>query len=103
MFSLFKVVQSVSIAELEQNLMSKIKLIDVRTSEEYRRGHIAQAENIPLNEINTYRGKEKQLFVICQSGMRSKSAARILMKKGYDVKNIRGGMAQWSGKVRSGK
>lgn len=41
--------------------------------------------------------------MICQSGMRSRQAAKILTKKGYQVTNVRGGMNQWTGKTVGGK
>jgi NADPH-dependent 2,4-dienoyl-CoA reductase/sulfur reductase-like enzyme len=59
------------------------------------RGHIKQAKNVPLTEIGRYSGQDSKVYVICQSGMRSRQATKILNKKGYDVTNIRGGMSQW--------
>ena len=103
MFKLFQSVPSISTKELEGKLNQKIVLLDVRTPTEYRGGHINNAINKPLDKINNYNGKEKEIFVICQSGMRSKKAAKILKSKGYNVTNIRGGMSQWSGAVRRGK
>lgn len=103
MFGFLKGGSTVSTTELAERLAEDIELLDVRSSAEYRSGHIAKAVNIPLNKINTYNGKGKTVYVICQSGMRSKKAAKALSKKGYDAINVRGGMAQWNGKVRGGK
>lgn len=103
MFEFLKGVPTISTVELSQRLSKDIKLLDVRSQVEYRSGHISKAVNIPLNKIDTYDGKEKQVYVICQSGMRSKKAAKVLIKKGYEVTNVRGGMSQWNGKVRGGK
>lgn len=103
MFGLFKSIPSVNTAQLEAALRNKPVILDVRTSGEYRGGHIPGAENVPLNTIEQYKGKkEKKLYVVCQSGMRSKRAASSLKKKGYEVVNVRGGMSQWSGIVRGG-
>ncbi len=103
MFSLFSKIPSVSTKELETRLDKKIILLDVRTPAEFKGGHIPQAINKPLNKMNTYQGKEKEVYLICQSGMRSKKAAKTLKNKGYDVINVRGGMSQWSGTIKRGK
>ena len=54
MFFLFTKVDSISTTELEQKLKQNIQLIDVRTAGEFRRGHIKNAKNIPLNEIGSF-------------------------------------------------
>lgn len=104
MFGLFQSVPSISTKELEVVLTQDINLLDVRSPSEYRGGHIAKAKNVPLNKITSYRGaKEAPVYLICQSGMRSKNAAKQLKKMGYNVINVRGGMSQWTGKIRGGK
>lgn len=103
MFKLFQKIPSISTNELMDKLEQSITLIDVRTPEEYRRGHIAKAVNYPLNKIDRYKGKENELYVICQSGMRSKQAAKVLKQKGYTVTNVQGGMNRWQGPTRGGK
>lgn len=103
MFKLFQKIPSISTNELADKLEQSITLIDVRTPEEYRRGHIAKAVNYPLNKIDRYKGKENELYVICQSGMRSKQAAKVLKQKGYTVTNVQGGMNRWQGPTRGGK
>lgn len=71
-----------------------VTLLDVRTMQEYRYGHIDGFRNIPVDEL---RGrldeleKEKPVYVICQSGLRSYIAARILAGHGYDAYNFSGG------------
>lgn len=104
MFGLFNRIPSVSTSQLASDMTSKTILLDVRMPGEYRQGHISGAKNVPLNKIEQYKGnKDEKVYVICQSGMRSKRAASALKKNGYDVVNVRGGMSQWSGKVRGGK
>lgn len=103
MFSLFNKSSTISTKELAYKLEQPIVLLDVRTPEEYRGGHIAKAVNVPLNKIDRYQGKEKEIYVICQSGMRSKQAARVLKQKGYEVTNVQGGMNRWNGPTRGGK
>ena len=100
MFFLFTKVDSISTIELEQKLKENIQLIDVRTPGEFRRGHIKNAKNVPLNGIGQFTPiTDKKVYVICHSGARSKLAAKILKKKGYDVINIQGGMHAWRGKT----
>ena len=100
MFFLFTKVDSISTIELEQKLKENIQLIDVRTPGEFRRGHIKNAKNVPLNEIGQFTPiTDETVYVICHSGARSKLAAKILKKKGYDVINIQGGMHAWRGKT----
>ncbi|MBE5760183.1 MAG: rhodanese-like domain-containing protein [Clostridiales bacterium] len=78
-------------------------LIDVRTREEYREGHIPESKNIPLHEIgqigNLVTNKDTPLFVHCLSGGRSGEAVSVLKRMGYTkVKNI-GGISAYTGKV----
>ncbi|MFO8069415.1 MAG: rhodanese-like domain-containing protein [Alkalibacterium sp.] len=104
MFGLFNRVPSTTANQLESELTNKPMILDVRMPGEYRQGHIPGSKNFPLNKIEQYKGKtDDKLYVICQSGMRSKRAATALQKKGFDVVNVRGGMNQWNGTVRGGK
>ncbi|MDU5334708.1 rhodanese-like domain-containing protein [Enterococcus sp.] len=103
MFSLFKKNSTISTNELADKLGKSITLLDVRTPQEYRGGHITKAVNVPLDKIDRYQGKEKEVYVICQSGMRSKQAVKILKQKGYEATNVQGGMNRWNGPIRGGK
>ena len=103
LFQLFKKTPSISTKELQSRLSKEITLLDVRTPSEYRAGHIPQAINVPLNKIPAYNQSANEVYVICQSGMRSKNAAKILARKNYHVINVRGGMSQWSGQIKGGK
>jgi phage shock protein E len=74
-------------------------LLDVRTPDEYKQGHVSGAELIPLDELlskKTQIPKEREVICICASGSRSSVAARQLSSLGYKVSNMRGGMARWS-------
>ena len=78
-------------------------LLDVRTPEEYRGGHIPGSKNLPLQQIEKIESiaekKETPLFVYCQSGARSRQAVSLLQNMGYvNVNNI-GGMAAYRGEV----
>ena len=78
-------------------------LLDVRTPQEYREGHIPGSKNVPLQTLDKVRSvvenKDAELFVYCYSGARSKQAAAVLGQMGYtNVQNI-GGIAAYHGKV----
>ncbi len=72
-------------------------IIDVRTAQEYKSGHIKGSINIPLNLLTQKFGqiqKEIPLIVCCASGMRSASAKSILRSNGFsDVHNGGGWMS----------
>lgn len=71
-----------------------VTLLDTRTAEEYAQGHINGFINIPVDELRQ-RLEEldsaKPVYVICQSGLRSYIASRILTGNGFDCYNFAGG------------
>ena len=78
-------------------------LLDVRTPDEYRQGHIPGSKNVPLQSIDKVtvmiNNKATPIFVHCLSGARSRQAAAILQQMGYtNVKNICG-ISAYTGKV----
>lgn len=81
--------------ELDSLLNNKnVTLLDTRTIQEYQRGHISNFINIPLDELREHLNeidKSKPVYVICQSGLRSYLACRILIQNGYDCYNFSGG------------
>lgn len=71
-----------------------VTLLDTRTEEEYRQGHIAGFRNIPVDELRKRMDEiepGKPVYVICQSGLRSYIAYRILAGNGFDCYNFSGG------------
>jgi len=73
----------------------KVTILDVRTQEEYRRGTLKGAVNIPLDDLRNRLSeldKSKPVYVFCQVGFRGYVAARILSQNGFrDVYNLSGG------------
>ena len=71
-----------------------VTLLDTRTPGEYSRGHIEGFRNIPVDELRD-RIQEvelgKPVYVICQSGLRSYIASRILKGHGFETYNFAGG------------
>ncbi|WP_342544398.1 rhodanese-like domain-containing protein [Lysinibacillus sp. FSL W7-1291] len=92
-----KGVHSISAAQLKNMLNDKDKVfIDVRTPAEYRGRNIPQFKNVPLGSSFDKLPKDKEIIVICQSGMRSSQACKKLKKQGFKhVTNVRGGMSAY--------
>ena len=71
-----------------------VTLLDTRTVGEYSRGHIDGFKNIPVDELRERIGEieaGKPVYVICQSGLRSYIATRILEGCGFEAYNFAGG------------
>ncbi|MBR5292195.1 MAG: FAD-dependent oxidoreductase [Clostridia bacterium] len=71
-----------------------VTLLDTRTVGEYGRGHIEGFRNIPVDELRERLDeieKGKPVYVICQSGLRSYIASRILEGNGFEAYNFAGG------------
>ena len=71
-----------------------VTLLDTRTVGEYASGHIDGFLNIPVDELRERLGeldKGKPVYVICQSGLRSYIACRILHGNGFACYNFSGG------------
>lgn len=79
-------------------------ILDVRTEEEYKSGHILNAicipnETIGNGEIGALKDKNQLIMVYCRSGRRSKEAAQKLANLGYrNVKEF-GGIIDWTGET----
>ncbi|MBQ8840423.1 MAG: CoA-disulfide reductase [Clostridia bacterium] len=74
-------------------------LLDTRTPFEYMRGRADGFVNIPLDDLRERIGeldKSKKIYVMCQSGLRSYLATRILMQNGFDAYNFAGGFRLYS-------
>ncbi|MNE45087.1 putative adenylyltransferase/sulfurtransferase MoeZ [compost metagenome] len=79
-----------------------IQLIDVREPHEFKTGHIRGAVNVPLSQLTSRVGEiivDEPVYIYCQSGMRSKQAAHLLLKRGYpEIHHLIGGISAWKGK-----
>jgi len=85
-------------------LIGEIELIDIREDYEYKGGSINSAKNIPmgelLNEPDKYLNKNKEYYIMCQSGGRSSRACNNLTNQGFNVVNVSGGMGSYVGTKR---
>ena len=80
------VIQSPNSEEISEIIQDKsITIIDVRTAEEYKTGHVEGAINIPYDEIENEVNydKDQTIAVYCRTGVRSSEAAKTLEKMGY--------------------
>lgn len=80
-----------------------VTLLDVRTAEEYNAGHIKGFINIPVDELRERLHEVKRdriVYIICQSGLRSYIASRILEGNGYETYNFSGGFRFYDAMVR---
>ncbi len=79
-------------------------LLDVRTEEEYKAGHIPNAvcipnETIGNGEIGALKDKNQLILVYCRSGRRSKETAQKLANLGYTNIKEFGGIIDWTGET----
>lgn len=82
---------------------SDAQVIDVRTPEEYSKGHLENAVNMDWNGSNFEKtsgslDKTKPVFVYCLSGSRSSAAVSKLRSEGFaEVYDLKGGIMKWRG------
>jgi rhodanese-related sulfurtransferase len=90
-------------ASLAVQLINKGALIvDVRKPEQYSAGHIVNARNVPLAELESgpeqkLKKSDKKIYLtVCDNGTVSGRAANVLRKAGYEkVFSLKGGLAAW--------
>ena len=99
-------VKHVSMQEITKIMSenSNYIILDVRTIEEYKEGHIPNAICIPNETIgedtkNLLKDKNQLILIYCRSGNRSKQAAEKLQKLGYTNLIEFGGIIDWEGEI----
>ena len=86
--------------------MENIVMIDVREREEWDQGHVPGAVHLPLSALRDnpelFRPHRQNTCILyCQRGMRSKTAAEILLAAGFsDIYSLTGGYALWQSLTR---
>ena len=79
----------------------KTLVLDVSTAEEFAKGHLRDAKNIPLSDLGTRiaeldKSKGKSIVVVCQNGARADKAVKQLAAAGFDdVVSLDGGLTAW--------
>ena len=73
-----------------------VEIVDVRSADEFEEeGHLPGSRNIPLEEL---RGRldelplDREIYLVCGVGQRAYYATRALLQRGFDVKNLSGGL-----------
>ncbi|MDS0525185.1 rhodanese-like domain-containing protein [Clostridium sp. SHJSY1] len=97
-------VKNVNVNEMD-DLIGNVDLIDIREKYEYSSGSIKTAKNIPMGELldnpEKYLKKDKEYYIMCQSGGRSARACGTLSSQGFNVINVSGGMGAYRGSKRN--
>jgi len=94
-------VNEVSVKEAKKCIDGGVAVLDVRTEEEYKEGHIKGSMNIDIHSPSfedkvSNLNKERNYIICCASGARSANAAGIMKELGFkDVHNLSGGMIEW--------
>lgn len=100
----FKIDAEIDVTALHSRVTSKSIIIDVRTPQEYAQGHLPNAKNIPIQELRIRMKelipyKDKEIFLVCASGVRSHNATQTLQQKGFSKAiNVIGGTRGWQAK-----
>jgi rhodanese-related sulfurtransferase len=94
--------KNLSSAQFEKLIKdSNVQLLDVRTLAEHMEGHIPGSLNINIQDkdfsscVDDLLDNKKEVAVYCRSGRRSRTAADILVKKGFKVYNLDKGILNW--------
>jgi len=86
--------------KLEQG--EKLELVDVREDHEVAQGMIPGAKHIRMGDIPAnleYFDKDKEYIFICRSSARSGNVCYYLQEQGFKVRNMSGGMLEWTGQT----
>ncbi len=80
--------------DLTSRNLDTTMLVDVRSELEHANGHIEGSINLPVDDLRNRLDEldaSKEIWVYCQVGLRGYTASRILIQKGFKVKNLTGG------------
>lgn len=75
-------------------------VVDIRPANEYSKGHITGSINIPAAQLKDSMGtlekyKSAPIILVCKNGMTAGSHAKELIKAGFDVYKLQGGITEW--------
>lgn len=97
---LYRNKENITVTEMLEMIKTteNVVLLDVRSTSEYKEGHISGSINIPVYDLvkvagSRLKNKESIIIAYCSAGTRSKRAVQILRKLGYkNLYNIEGGI-----------
>lgn len=81
------------------NHLDEVTLIDVRDTQEWRRGHIEGSVNIPMSVLQDRIAQipeDRAIVTVCDVGHSSAAAATLLREAGLDARNLWGGTEAWA-------
>ncbi len=88
--------------ELDREMRSRRppQLLDVRSAAEHAGGHIGGVKLAPLPELKQRLAglglaRDRPVVAVCQTGHRSKPAVRLLLREGFQARQLAGGMNAW--------
>jgi rhodanese-related sulfurtransferase len=98
--------RSVGVEEFAAEIAKEgVQIVDVRSKNEFDTGHIKGAVNIDVlqaefpKQLSEKLDKERTVALYCRSGRRSKRAAEIAVKQGFEVVELDGGVLSWTGEL----
>ncbi|WP_409302272.1 rhodanese-like domain-containing protein [Peribacillus sp. SCS-155] len=97
-------IKTITPQELEEKIEAgeKLEIVDVREDEEVQHGMIEGAKHIRMGDIPEkldHFDKDKEYIFVCRSGNRSNNVCHYMQDQGYKVRNMVGGMLNWTGEV----
>lgn len=100
-------VRNIDAAEVATAIsQGNVRIIDVRTAGEFQMGHLAGAENVPIDQLAASMGswdKSQTLLVYCATGSRSATAVQTLQGAGFtDILHLAAGIVSWQGELEKG-
>lgn len=94
--------KSIKASELTSFSREQLKtVIDVRSNAEFKQGNVKGTVNVPAEKLTAnpsrYLQTDKEYYVICQSGMRSRGVVSNLKRQGYtNITNVKGGFLAYA-------
>lgn len=85
-------------ATAAERLAAGAVALDVREDEEWDAGRIDGALHIPMGELGQRQAEipqDRPIVAVCRSGSRSAAVTQALLRAGYEVENLAGGMEAW--------
>lgn len=95
--------ETIDLEDIEDYVAEGYIVADVREIDEFESGHIPNAINAPLSDLqNGELGpleEDEKYVIVCRSGNRSVTASNILSELGFDIVNVSQGMSTWTGDI----
>jgi rhodanese-related sulfurtransferase len=91
-------VRTATVDELEAARLRGCRIIDVREPHEYRSGHVPGAASLPVDQVPLHvsaLSRRSPLYLVCESGNRSRRVAEYLHAHGFDAHTVDGGTSAW--------